>query len=255
MLIETRDRKKIEAILRRDALWGGYGLADLDDAVFDRTRWFLADDDGSAMALIYEFAGHKTAITFGEAQAAVEIMRGVEIDRPCDIHLPVEHMDVISPLFEGRFEHYVRMGVERPAFRPVILPSDIEIRELDAGDLETVLSIQEQYPDTAFQKDHLGHELYLGAFRDDGMIAMAGTHVSSADYRVAAIGSVVTEPSVRGQGLGTAITSALCCRLFVNVELIVLNVGAENPSAQRVYEKLGFSRPIDYYEGIGVTKL
>jgi hypothetical protein len=36
--------------------------------------------------------------------------------------------------------------------------------------------------------------------------------------------------------------------------LIVLNVGAKNPAAQRVYDKLGFSRPIPYFEGIGVRR-
>jgi len=258
MAIETRDRVKLEALLRRDVLWGGYGLADLDDAHFARTRWFLADEDGSAMLLLYRFADHTTVITYGDGPAAAEIAAEIEIDGPCDVHLPTSHMNTVGALFEGRFEPYVRMGVERNDFRPVVLPKDIAVRALGPADLDRVRALQRHYPDTAFQEDHLGEEQYLGAVRrrDGKMLAMAGTHVSSQAYGVAAIGSVVTEPASRGRGLGTAITSALCCRLFGDgqIRLIVLNVGAGNPPAQRVYEKLRFSRPMAYFEGIGVRR-
>jgi RimJ/RimL family protein N-acetyltransferase len=258
MPIETRDRALLEALLRRDVLWGGYGLADLDDAHFTRTQWFLSDEDGRGLMLIYRFAGRASVITYGDGVAAAEIVSAVDLDGPCDLHLPTSHMSTAGALFEGRFEPYARMGVERMDFRPVPLPKDIAVRELGPQDLDEVRAIQRHYPDTAFQEDHLGEELYLAALRraDGRMLAMAGTHVSSRAYGVAAIGSVVTEPASRGRGLGTAITSALCCRLFADdrIGLIVLNVGANNPAARRVYEKLGFSRPIPYFEGIGVRK-
>ncbi|MDY7108965.1 MAG: GNAT family N-acetyltransferase [Planctomycetota bacterium] len=258
MPLETRDRARLEALLRRDVLWGGYGLADLDEAHFPRTRWFLSDEDGRALMLLYRFAGRASVITYGDGPAAAEIVRAVDLDGPCDLHVPVNQMSSVGALFAGRFEPYVRMGVERPDVRPIPLPKDIAIRELGPADLPQVRATQRHYPDTAFQEDHLGEELYLAALRrrDGRMLAMAGTHVSSAAYGVAAIGSVVTEPAWRGRGLGTAITSALCCRLFADgrIRLIVLNVGANNPAAQRVYEKLGFSRPIPYFEGIGVRK-
>jgi len=258
MVIETRDCNLLERLLRRDVLWGGYGLADLDDAHFARTRWFLSDEDGTAMLLLYRFANHTTAITYGDGPAAAEIARAIDIDGPCDIHLPPSHMEAVGALFEGRFEPYVRMGVERNDFRPVVLPKDIAVRTLGPEDLDRVRALQRHYPDTAFQENHLGEEQYLGAVRrrDGKMLAMAGTHVSSRAYGVAAIGSVVTAPAFRGRGLGTAITSALCCRLFggEQIRLIVLNVGADNPPAQRVYEKLAFSRPIPYFEGIGVRR-
>jgi ribosomal protein S18 acetylase RimI-like enzyme len=258
MAIETRDRVKLEALLRRDVLWGGYGLADLDDAHFGRTRWLLSDEDGTAMLLMYRFANHTTLMTYGDGPAAADIVRAIDIDGDWDIHLPPSHMEPVGALFEGRFEPYVRMGVERSDFRPVVLPKGIAVRALGPDDLDRVRALQRHYPDTAFQEDHLGEELYLGAVRrrDKKMLAMAGTHVSSPAYGVAAIGSVVTEPAARGRGLGTAITSALCCRLFGDgqIRLIVLNVGANNPSAQRVYEKLRFSRPIPYFEGIGVRR-
>ncbi len=255
MAIETRDRKKLEAILRRDPIWGGYGLADLDDAVFARTRWLLSDDDGSAIALIYEFDGHQTVITYGEAEPAAVIIGELQIQGTCDLHLPVHHRESVGSLFEGRFEPYVRMGVPIHDFRPVLLPRDLEVKQLGAEHLEEVMALQEHYPDTAFQPGHLREELYIGGYHDERMVTMAGTHVCSEAYRVAAVGSVVTDPKIRGQGLGTAITSALCCRLLSQVELIVLNVGAENPSAQRVYGKLGFTPACDYFEGIAVREV
>jgi RimJ/RimL family protein N-acetyltransferase len=258
MPIESRDRARLEALLRRDALWGGYGLADLDDAHFPRTQWFLSDEDGRGLMLIYRFAGRASVITYGDGAAAAGIVDAVDLDGPCDLHLPTSHMSTVGALFEGRFEPYVRMGAERDEFRPIPLPKDIAVRALGPEDLDQVRDLQRHYPDTAFQEEHLGEELYLGALRrrDGRMLAMAGMHVSSSAYGIAAIGSVVTEPASRGRGLGTAITSALCCRLFADgqIGLIVLNVGAKNHAAQRVYDKLGFGRPIPYFEGIGVRK-
>jgi predicted GNAT family acetyltransferase len=86
---------------------------------------------------------------------------------------------------------------------------------------------------------------YLGAFAGDEIVAVAGVHVYSERYRVAALGNVSTHPRHRGRGLGTA---ALCRRLLGRVDRIGLNVKADNAAARRCHEKLGFEVRAPYEE-------
>lgn len=89
---------------------------------------------------------------------------------------------------------------------------------------------------------------FVGIWEDGRLVAAAGTHVASKRYGVAAVGAVITRPSHRGQGLGTAATAALCERLVDDYETVGLNVEASNEAALRIYERLGFRRAFEYEE-------
>ena len=84
---------------------------------------------------------------------------------------------------------------------------------------------------------------------------MGGTHVRSADLRVAALGDIVTARERRGQGLGTFLTRALCERLFAHVDLIVLNVLTANEPGRRAYAKVGFDEPVLHLEGSQLRRM
>src|SRR5262249_1128667 len=51
---------------------------------------------------------------------------------------------------------------------------------------------------------------YFGIRRGPALVSVAGVHVYSQPYRVAALGNITTRPDVRGRGLGTAVTARLC---------------------------------------------
>ena len=70
----------------------------------------------------------------------------------------------------------------------------------------------------------------------------------SPRYRVAALGNIATHPKYRGKGYGTAVTAKLCGSLLREVDHIGLNVKADNKSAIRCYEKLGFEVVCSYGE-------
>jgi predicted GNAT family acetyltransferase len=89
---------------------------------------------------------------------------------------------------------------------------------------------------------------YLGTFAGDEIVAVAGVHVYSERYRVAALGNVSTHSRHRGRGLGTAVTAALCRRLLGRVDRIGLNVKADNAAGRRCHEKLGFEVRAPYEE-------
>ena len=90
---------------------------------------------------------------------------------------------------------------------------------------------------------------YVGIRSADGeLICVAGVHVFSSEYRVAALGNITTHPQYRGQGLATTATAALCTRVLDHAELIGLNVRTDNKAAVRIYRKIGFKIVASYHE-------
>jgi predicted GNAT family acetyltransferase len=90
---------------------------------------------------------------------------------------------------------------------------------------------------------------YVGVRRDGALVCVAGVHVWSPAWRVAALGNVATLPEARGTGLATAACARLCRMLLEDgIDTISLNVRADNAAAIRAYEKLGFAQAADYVE-------
>ena len=58
--------------------------------------------------------------------------------------------------------------------------------------------------------------------------------------QIAQLGNIVTDDKWRGQGLGTACTSALASKLALKGRIISLFVKRDNMPAIRMYKKLGF---------------
>jgi len=77
---------------------------------------------------------------------------------------------------------------------------------------------------------------------------VAGIHVYSPKYKVAALGNICTHPDFRGKGWGRAVTAKLCKSLLQEIEYIGLNVKANNKTAISLYEKLGFEIVSSYFE-------
>ena len=70
---------------------------------------------------------------------------------------------------------------------------------------------------------------YLGIRHDGRLVCVAGVHVHSPTWGVAALGNVATLPELRGQGLARGACAALCLLLLEDgIETIALNVRADN---------------------------
>jgi predicted GNAT family acetyltransferase len=91
--------------------------------------------------------------------------------------------------------------------------------------------------------------LYQGIRRGGCLVSVAGVHVYSPRYRVAALGNITTHPDWRGRGLATLVSAKLCETLSKGgIEHIGLNVKADNVAALTCYERLGFRWAADYGE-------
>ena len=132
------------------------------------------------------------------------------------------------------------LTVGNPAADVVDLgPADVdELQDLYARDAEAAF----------FRPSMLRHATFAGLRRDDRLVAVAGTHVFSERFGVAAIGAVVTDPEWRRQGLAREVTRGVVRRLADRVEVIGLNCADQNVAAQRLYAELGFEPALGYEE-------
>ena len=107
-----------------------------------------------------------------------------------------------------------------------------------ARDLDALYS---RYPESSFTTDHLDGGVFFGIREGGDLAAVAGTHVVSRRFRLAAIGSVFTQPESRGRGYGSLLAAAVARELrAMGCETIVLNVAEANTTASGIYERLGF---------------
>lgn len=89
---------------------------------------------------------------------------------------------------------------------------------------------------------------YFGVRHHGRLVSIAGVHVYSASYRVAALGNITTHPDERGKGFARAVTARLCQHLAESVDFIGLNVKSDNQPALALYQTLGFRISAEYGE-------
>ena len=124
-MIETRDRALLERILRRDPVWGGYGLGDLEEPYFARTRWFLSDPEGAGMVLLYS-AMDTTAITYGEPGAVAAMFDVLPLPETFHIHVPDAQAPLLRERVVGELVPHLRMGLRAPQRRAVRQPAGVK---------------------------------------------------------------------------------------------------------------------------------
>lgn len=256
------DRGEIERFLRRDAPAQIYGLADLDDAFWGDTRWLGRRARGGelsavclvleklALPIVYAVAApgdHETLELLREA--VPELPRRFFANFPLGFERALAKSHEIAPLGEYRklwladvrgLESFEIPGIER-------LGAD------DAPELERF------YAERAFGPgEHLGFyarymlELapWFGLRESGELVCVAGVHVCSERYGVAALGNVATAPAWRGRGLARAVCARLARELEERVPLVGLNVATANAPALRCYRALGFREALRYEEAV-----
>jgi predicted GNAT family acetyltransferase len=119
--------------------------------------------------------------------------------------------------------------------------SDDNIRQLEMRDICGIQNLYKvAYPNNWFDSRMVKTGKYFGYYNSGILIGVAGIHVYSSEYRIAALGNIATHPEFRGRKIAYKLTSVLCCNLKNSVDIIGLNVKSENPAAIKCYENIGF---------------
>ena len=255
-VVELRDRDAIAAFLRRRPAVHAYELGDLDDFFWPHTRWLGWSRKGrlEQVALLYVEPQPPVLVALAEEpeDTMAALLRAVAARIPQSVyaHLSPRLVGVLAPerVASAPPTDHRKLGLVRPE---ALAPHDTgEPEVLGPSHLTEVQAFYARaYLGTWFQPRLLETERYVGIRRDGELACVAGVHVWSPTWRVAALGNVATLPSARGTGLATAACARLSRMLLEDgIETISLNVRADNAAAIRVYETLGFAHAADYVE-------
>lgn len=246
-VLVLHDRDIIERCLARDPLLHLYELGDLDAFSWPRTSWY-ASDDLEAIVLLYAASPPALLAMRGTSEASV-LLEQVAPLLPRYFHAQMAPSLVAvlerSYRLSGRMTT-LRMALERPESLPAEDPAVEILTPESEGEL--LAFYDESYPEHWFDPAMLATERYMGLRVDGRLACVAGVHVWSPRFRVAALGNIATHPGFRGRGLANRAVGTLCRRLLQEVDHIGLNVRAVNEPALRCYRGLGFEVKASFEE-------
>ncbi len=225
-----------------------YALADLEEPFWSASDWYRRDDgvvgvvrlpDGEGVATYAVSTRDPAATRALLADIVPALPSGQLVTAPTGASTDLGNRSAVWAAPHIRYELTARES----------LPDAPSIVPLGLDDLDEVEELYASEPGAAF---FLPHMLSLGTFagvRECGeLVAIAGTHVVSEHYGVAAIGGVFTRPDRRGHGLAARTTAGAIARIPEGIDTIGLNVSASNGAARRAYERLGFDAILTYEE-------
>jgi ribosomal protein S18 acetylase RimI-like enzyme len=250
------DKGAIAAFLRRRPLIHLYHLGDLDDFFWPYTQWYASTKPDQAteisqIVLLYTGLSIPILLAITEQPDAMcallrallpllprqiyaHLSEGVEGAFAADYAIQAHGMYYKMALTDAAKLDQVDTSAARPLFAA------------NAAELEAFY--EASYPGNWFDARMLETGCYYGIRKAQRLVSVAGIHVYSAEYRVAALGNITTHPDFRGRGLAKQVTAKLCSALREQVDHIGLNVSTTNARALACYEQLGFERIATYGE-------
>ncbi len=254
------DKKQIECCLRKDVHLNIYGIGDLDDFYWPYTTWYgsLSGAELAAVALVYAGSSLPTLVAFSVEgdDAIAALLRSIQhlLPRRFWAHLRPGPANALMAMYhlEARGEHY-KMALMDGTKATGADSSDVE--SLSLHDLASILELYKaSYPENWFDPRMLETGRFFGIRDNYRLISIAGVHVYSREYRVAALGNIATLPACRGKGYGTRVTAKLCQSLMDEKIVVGLNVKSDNAAAIACYQNIGFQTVASYEEYIATAR-
>lgn len=246
------DTDRVRSLLDRDRAWAAYAIGDLSTEHARHCSWHVSDDESPALVLLYR--GFSPAILFAMGETGRLTAVIAELAEPeISLHVQADGLVALSPTYTATSTRPIwRMALTPASFRA---DSVADVVSLDASDLAAVADLYEDgwahdEGPTFFHESMLEQGTFRGIREGSAIIAVAGTHLFSSQLGVCTVGNVYTRRDRRRRGLGARVTTAVVQHALAHgVSTIVLNVGQDNSAAQRVYERLGFHRHCEFFEG------
>lgn len=244
------DPTELEAFYADNRAAHIYALVDLEPPFWEGSQWYRRDDavvgvvglpNGEGVAVYAVSTKDPKGCTALVAELAPDLPAGLLITGPADVEAGLA---AVRPIV-GMGPHH-RYELVDPAAVPARTPNLVD---LGPADLPDVRALYDTDPGAAFFLPHmLADETFVGVRDGDELVAIAGTHVVSTRQRIAAIGAVYTRADHRGRGLGRTVTAGVIHRVAGRVDVIGLNVHADNAPARAIYETMGFRSILAYAE-------
>jgi ribosomal protein S18 acetylase RimI-like enzyme len=248
----TKDKREIYKYLSGNPDLQLYTIGDLDNFFWPDTLWYAIFDNGEiqSVALLYTGMTPSTLLLFCEKNTdySIALLKSIRplLPETFNVHLSPGLIGVLGKdnIIEDYGSNY-RMILRR---EPEYI-CDENIRRLNTGDLSRITDFYKvAYPGNWFDSRMVETGKYFGYFAEGSFAGIAGIHVYSPEYRIAALGNIATHPEFRGRKIAHKLTSTLCFDLKNSVDVIGLNVKSDNPAAIKCYENAGFEIISSYDE-------
>jgi len=250
---QLRDKAEILARLQSDRLYAAYAIGDLEPAFFRQCRWWLAEE-GGRWALILLFRGLQPPALFcmGEPEGVAAALDRARLPKLVYLTARAAHWPMVEAHYRLRFVHrMLRMVVDGRSFRPAAHEAAFRLR---MSDLDALRALYRHGGGDAFAPYQLQRGVFYGLAVNGELVSVAGTHLVSPTYGLAALGNVFTHPAHRGHGYATICTSAVTEALLAEGLEVVLNVNETNELAVHLYRRLGYRTYCRFLEGIGESR-
>lgn len=256
-IVCLHDKNTVETFARRNPFLHIYAIGDLDDFFWPHTIWYALRESGEVrqIVLFYVDLAMRLPTILAYAEPPQSLMRDLlrallpVLPKRFYAHLTESTVDVFTDHYRVQSHgSFHKMGLtDQSRLESADGSEAVALPAADTEELNTLYKAS--YPSHWFVPRMLETGFYFGIRRGGALVSVAGVHVYSQQYKVAALGNITTRPDVRGQGLATAVTARLCQELLrAGIECIGLNVRADNRGAVACYEKIGFERVADYGE-------
>ncbi|HQY51653.1 MAG TPA: GNAT family N-acetyltransferase [Ignavibacteria bacterium] len=258
------DKKVIENFYRKNTCLNVYPIGDLDDFFFTKTEWFALLEKQNdieeiiEMAFIYRGTDLPVliAVCDGDNLNLKELLNRILKDVPDNIY--THFSKGLDEVFERSYDkldygRHFKMCLRENDFKEFNEANENKgldyIKRLSPSDIDVISEFyKKSYPDNWFDLRMLETGKYFGYYFEDELIGVAGIHVYSPEFKVAALGNITTLSEHRGRSVCRKLTSVLCRDLFKTTDQIGLNVHSENLPAIKCYQNLGFTIAGEYFE-------
>jgi ribosomal protein S18 acetylase RimI-like enzyme len=229
-----------------------YAIGDLDDFYWPFTTWYAIYEKNEikSIALLYSGMSPSTFLLFHDRDSyySTQLLKSVKplLPEKLNVHLSPGLIDVFGKknIIEDYGQNYRMILMRTPE-----QISDENIRKMTVSDIDEINSLYNiAYPSNWFDRRMIETRKYFGYFVNGMLVGIAGIHVYSMQYRIAALGNIATHPDYRGRKIAYKLTSYLCNNLKKTIDLIGLNVKSENIAAIRCYNNIGFEIRSNYDE-------
>jgi len=255
VLLFSTDKPRLKRHFEKDPVLFSYHLGDLDDFFFGHCQWAVVYEEERAKIaetiLIYSGGKIPSVQAFGMTSAFNDLLSEAVDILPKSFY---GHFKAVSEsVFLTRYEmkplgRHLKMKLGVLAGEAVNNESAHLLR-LDRSHLSLLTILYDKaYPENYFTERMLESGKYFGAFVDSRLVAVAGVHVDSAEYKTAVLGNIAVNPDFRGRGFGKLVTARLVRELVDEEKIVCLNVKEDNGAAIRIYESLGFTKVHEYVE-------
>ena len=233
--------KACRQLLSRDPVVNVLPLGDLYSPLREVSELYSALENSAVIGVCSIYRAYSTpSIVFGAitAEAKQALVRKamsrisgnfISLCQPDEIDLFTDY----SAVLQSRSEQQMIANPPKP-----VEPSCVRAVRVRNDELELLSKFYDEQHAEAWTPIQYKTGPYYCVKHQEKIVSAAGVHLVTP--QIAQLGNIVTDDKWRGQGLGTACTSALASKLALKGRIISLFVKRDNMPAIRMYKKLGF---------------